>query len=148
MEHSQQHAMGRGIATIAAAVVGLALVVPIAQWSATGHAFRPTPEASVMEGSIATLDVVSRTPRMGVHVGEGQVVDLGLDPRDTMILYGGQPATLDQLAVGRHVKTYYVTRGGKTVATSVVVTPPVVSFPPPRPAEGPAPGQTPTEKTS
>lgn len=119
----------RRLVTGAAVLVALALAVPLAQWSATGQPLRP-PAPGVMEGSIARLDVVSRSPRMGVDLGHGQVVDLALDPKETVILMGGQPATVDQLAVGRQVKTYYVQRNGQSVATSVVVKPPVLSFAP------------------
>ena len=131
MDTLTRHGSGRRLAFFTAGLAGFALLVPIIQWSSTGHAFRGAPEPGIMEGSIATLDLVSHSPRMGVQVGEGQVVDLGLDPKDTVILYGGQPATVDQLAVGRHVKTYYRQRNGQPVATSIVVQPPVLSFPPP-----------------
>lgn len=132
-----QWVVTRRAAVWTASLAGVAVTILIIQ---AGYAFRPAVEPSVMEGSIARLDVVSRTPRLGIEVENGQVMDVGLDRRETVVLYGGQPATVDQLVIGRRVKTYYVQRGGQPMATSVVVQPPVLSFPPPKAADGSPPG--------
>ena len=88
------------------------------------------PEAQVVEGSIAYLDLKAPVPKLQLNTEGKKVVDLAVDRVDTVVLLGNQVATLDDLARGQKVKVYYTTTKGKEVATSIVVRAPNVSFPP------------------
>lgn len=84
----------------------------------------------VVEGTIAGITSAAPAPMVHVQTGDGQRVNILVDPRETAVLYGGQLGRLDQLVVGHAVKVYYVEPHGRPAATSIVVQQPLVTFPP------------------
>ncbi len=124
-ERTQRFGLIGGVIAVALLIVCVGqtrLQARIASW--------PTPEMQALEGSIDSLHLMAAVPTLQVHTLEGRTVEVLLDSQETVVLRNGQVQTLDHLSKGQRVKAYLTQRDGKTVANSIVIVSPPVTFPP------------------
>ena len=109
------------------------LAVGAAAWGALavtqGPAFYGpgTPASSrLFEGSISEIAGASAAP-LGVTVAgkNGSVLQLVMDPQETVVLQGGRVTEAGQLEKGQQVKVRYALKDGKEVARSIEITDPL-----------------------
>ncbi len=89
----------------------------------------PVPDTRMVEGPIVGIHRQAGGPSVRISTKDDQVMDLAVDPSQTVVLLDGQVASTEELTRGQHVKAYYTTVQGKRTATSIVVRLPTVRFP-------------------
>jgi len=85
-----------------------------------------------LEGVVDSLHLADPNPFLilrDTHLGQDQRVSIPLDPHETVVLQKGSIAPLDELMPGQKVKVYVKSKEGKDMASSVVIVPPLLSFP-------------------
>lgn len=78
-----------------------------------------TPSSSIVEGTIASLDLASATPSLKVTGADGKSWTLGVDPKTSSIWKNGQMVKWEDLKQGQSVKIRHAMIGGKDLAQSV-----------------------------
>jgi hypothetical protein len=132
---SEEAAMKAFAVTTAAAVflaVGTAgaQTVPPPVRSTPAPQARPAPEPHQVEGKVSKVDPASQT--IGVSRGWFGLFGRTLQVTDhTEIRIAGRGATLGEVQEGDRVKASFEVREGKSVATSIEVSPEEPSAPPP-----------------
>lgn len=95
------------------------------------------PKSRAIEGAIAQIDRTGPLARLSLDIGQGELIEIQVDPGETVVVQAGRTAPLEELTQGQRVKVYTRQKKGTEVATSIVVQGPVVTFPP-APQELPA----------
>ena len=98
--------------------VGLFAVLRARQPSATAA----VPAPSILSvGSITQLDLGAAAPKLALSDREGRIVEIALDPNETVVMQGGKTTTLEHLEEGQQVKAYHTLKGDQEVATSIQI---------------------------
>ena len=126
-EHTRWLVMGGAILTV---VAFLFAVGQSRLQSRLASASLMTPEMGTIEGSIASLSILSSVPSLQLHTRSGGTVEVVLDSQETVVLRNGQVQTLDHLSKGQRVKAYMTQKDGRSVANSIVILAPPATFPP------------------
>lgn len=79
----------------------------------------PAASSSIVEGTIASLDLASATPSLKVTGADGKSWTLGFDSKTTSIWKEGQMVKAADLKAGQSVKIRHAMIGGKDLAQSV-----------------------------
>lgn len=79
----------------------------------------PAPSSSVVEGTVASLDLASATPSLKVTGADGKSWTLEFDSKTTSIWKDGQMVKAEDLKTGQSVKVRHAMVGGKDLAQSV-----------------------------
>ena len=78
----------------------------------------PAPSISSM-GSIVALDLDAAPKNLSLLGKDGRVLDLVIDPNDTVVLQGGKVTTPEHLKQGQKVRVYHALKDRLEVATSI-----------------------------
>ena len=79
----------------------------------------PASSSSVVEGTVASLDLASATPSLRVTGADGKSWTLEFDSKTTSIWKDGQMVKAENLKTGQSVKVRHAMVGGKDLAQSV-----------------------------
>lgn len=119
------------------------LIVGAVGWAALAAIQRPAkilPPSQLFEGSISEIRGSSTAP-LGLNIlkSDGSMLQLAMDPLETVVLQGGRVAEFKTLEKGQQVKVRYALKEGKEVARSIEITDPLPMLAPTDPSVPAAP---------